>query len=123
MIPIQQTKFHSDSQKGNCLAACIASLLEISLNQVPEFEEMDREDWQSALLDFLLNRGKTLSILYDEVDFKLEEAGDSCYIANGRSPRDLDVRHAVIFKNGKLEFDPHPSGDGILTEESYWVIK
>lgn len=126
MIPVYQTKFHSQTTKGNCLAACIASLLELDIEKVPHFEDMD-EEWLEELINFLDSCGKLLLILYNEEDFKehfsIDKLEDLYYIAVGKSPRDLSIRHSVIFKNGNLAHDPHYSGDSILTEEAFWAFK
>ncbi|WP_282638114.1 hypothetical protein [Sphingobacterium thalpophilum] len=40
------------------------------------------------------------------------------YFVTGKSPRG-DFNHIVIYKDGKMVHDPHPSGAGILTEEKF----
>ena len=53
MKPVMQTIFPSDDNplRGNCFAACIASLLEMSLEDVPHLTEHD--DWRERTNDWL----------------------------------------------------------------------
>lgn len=119
MTPVMQTKLYSADgiHNGNCWAAALASLLDLPLWMVPPWEDMfgrgggvymDRtEEWLSKIL------GLQLVMLGGHQVDKL--AGKS-YIASGRSLR--GVLHAVIYHDGKLVHDPHPSGSGILTVET-----
>lgn len=43
MNKIKQT--YSGKNKGNCLAACISSLLEININDIPGLNETDGDEW------------------------------------------------------------------------------
>ena len=58
MKPVMQTKFTTEDMTvhGNCHAACIASILELPLEDVPAFEDMGHE-WSNALSIFLVERG------------------------------------------------------------------
>lgn len=60
MIPVFQTKFHSETTSGNCLAAAVASILEIPINLVPQFEEGFSDHpakWRLALTRFIAGHG------------------------------------------------------------------
>lgn len=96
------------------MAAALASLLAMPLEDVPEFEEMARDKWQIALWNWLNARGYSLFVCYPE------DAPQGYVIANGMSPRGLS--HSVIYKNGKLVHDPHPSRAGIESVREYWQI-
>lgn len=121
MVPVAQTKLYAKDaiHSGNCFAACLASLLEVSLWMVPPFEDMfSRSDWFFRVEDWL------------ERMFRLEivrsgghpiEALPEFYIASGLSPR--EVRHSVIYSRGELVHDPHPSGSGIADVEWCWHLE
>ena len=57
MIPVNQTTFNT---KGNCFEACIASMLEIDLNQVPFFS---KDNWYKECNEWLHRRGLGLIIV------------------------------------------------------------
>ena len=42
------------------------------------------------------------------------------YLVSGKSPR--GVYHVCIYLNGKLAWDPHPSREGLVTEEYFETI-
>jgi hypothetical protein len=126
MTPVSQTKLYSDtgSHHGNCFAAVLASLLDIPLWMVPEFEGMfarRNKDWLERVDEWLNTMfGKDLN--YDSP----KHITDGCvslpefYIVGGQSSR--GVEHAVIFSDGKMVHDPHPLGGGISKiTRIYWI--
>jgi hypothetical protein len=116
MKPVRQTQLsdHARGVRGNCLRAAIASLLELEIEDVPAFEELSDGAWFPALLDFLRERGYG----FDQMDATDEPTG--YVIACGDSPR--GIYHAVIYRDGRLAHDPHPSGAGLVSVERYWLI-
>ncbi len=128
MTPVSQTKLYSDtgSHHGNCFAAVLASLLDIPLWMVPEFEGMfaRRDTYWLQRVDEWLNTmfGKDLN--YD-LPKHVDECGVSLpefYIVGGESSR--GVEHAVIFSHGKMVHDPHPLGGGISKILMiYWIAQ
>lgn len=123
MKPVIQTKFNSE---GNCFAACIASLLECDINEVPFLgKEESWEDYELRLNDFLKQRYQLFMFAeYDieyckhffEVDLK-----DTYYIVGGDAER--GYYHAVVYKNGHLAHDPHPSGVGLLNVQTVYLFQ
>jgi hypothetical protein len=116
MIPVFQTKFKgvNGSQCGNCLAASIASILEIPLFLVPQFEEgfiSHGAKWQLALARFTAGHG------FATDEFGKDPMLDRPYLATGASPRSTTEKpfnHCVVYQSGKLLHDPHPSGEGVV---------
>lgn len=110
MIPVYQTMF---GPFGNCQSACIASLLELPLSAVPNFNHPDDPDsfnYHVRQYAWLETRG--LSILtFDTSEIDLSQS-KGWFIAGGKSPRG-NFLHAVIWHNGKMVHDPHPDGRGI----------
>jgi hypothetical protein len=131
MKPIKQTIFgdgKEDRPHGNCLSACVAFLLEISIETVPVFVE--KEDWFGELYKFITERGfKCHGSLYGTDILTYDTGIDGYYIVNGKSPRaglkglSSGMKHSVIFYKGKLFFDPHPDNKGLASIESALMIE
>jgi len=124
MIPIKQTKIstHDGSVTGNCFAACVASLLEIPFDEVPQFE-LDK-NWFPPFRQFLLKNGYEYMGHGKPEDLNEYEGLDGYVIVHGDSPR-LYVKtgHAVIYRHGILVHDPHPSNDGVLNVQGFYMIE
>lgn len=113
MTPITQTRVGDD---GNCLPACIASILEIPLSAVPELGGDD--EWLDNLNGFLAGYGKR----YTRVAAKGDVAPVGYHTVEGISPR--GGLHACVAKDGQLVHDPHPldgTGRG-LVEPKWWGV-
>lgn len=105
-----QTILHDDElgRSGNCTQAAIATLLDLPLESVPDFNnetEGPREFWE--LVEAFFN-----GIGYEFYIGSGLHVYDGLYLASGPSPR--GVQHMVVYKNGELFWDPHPSGTGIV---------
>lgn len=132
MIPIIQTKISSKdgSISGNCFRACIASILEIDIDSIPAFEDMEAGKWQIPFMNFLSENGYEFegtgrfgNEFHDNL-FKTYEGVDGYIIVGGKSPREWVTRgHAVVYKNGEMVHDPHPSGEGLIELENYYMIE
>jgi len=126
MKKVDQTRF--GSKRGNCLPACIASILEINPTTIPNFCEIVTKDqnWQELANDWLkpFNMGM-VTVDVSKVDLTKDPIlPKECYcIATGPSPRG-DFFHSVVAKGGEIVHDPHPSRDGLpsITELSVFVV-
>lgn len=122
MTPVKQTILHDpeNGKFGDCFRACIASLLELPITAVPHFCDQYNPSWFRELNEWLAPRG------YFFLEFGCEDpkgwefwldqcacGGDLYHTLCGPSPRFKDASHAVIGKNGKFVFDPHPSDAGL----------
>lgn len=107
MTPITQDIFVNDPQGrvGNCLQACIASICDMPLYEVPHFAAMPDDIWFETMCNWLHERG------WDFEDFETVKDSQDYMLVIGPSPR--GVSHAVIYKDGILAHDPHPSRAGI----------
>lgn len=115
MIPVTQTKLHIEGeQTGNCMRAAFASILEIEIDDIPEFEEMSDKKWFPNLLGWLESIGFYL-LQWDEAIYL-----PVFFIANGMSPR--GVSHSCVYFEEKMVHDPHPSRAGIEKITSVWVL-
>lgn len=104
MTPVLQTRFGSPD--GNCFQACVASVLEIPLEEAADI--MDEEDWFAAFQEWLNDMG------WFAFSFKGPPFIEGAYsIIGGQSPRG-DFGHAVVFLGKTMAHDPHPDGTGIV---------
>ena len=127
MIPQKQTIF-TDVQndiKGNCFTACLASLLDIPIEQVPYFPPYE-DDWFDIFLSFLETNNFEFKGIFDistTPQWKEFKGIDGYVIVGGKSPRNVNNHHGVIYKLGEPYFDPHPDNTFITEEEDVWLIE
>lgn len=114
MLPVDQTRF--GRSHGNCLAACLASLLELPLAKVPTFTP---DGWRSELGAWLKRRGLWFLQLNMPSREALAEVKGYA-IVSGHSERGL--LHATVWRGGEMVHDPHPSRAGILDIEDVIVL-
>lgn len=99
-------------QRGNCLQACVASLLELPLDDVPHFVSYPMEEWWFVVERFFADRG--LGICWQPLN--PEHGGWAPLgvdvMVTGKSPRG-EFNHVVLYRDWQLSHDPHPSGDGL----------
>lgn len=119
MVPHIQTILHDHPTiRGNCWQTVIACILEKEIEEIPHFVDIDDKggkNWFHHTIEFLNNIGWDLYQYSEYPDY------DGYVLVSGKSPRG-NFHHVVIYKNGKLFHDPHPSGEGIETEEAWEVI-
>ena len=130
MTPVTQTKVvvkNSNGDfvvRGNCLAAAIASLLDIQITEVPNIEvlyELPGHFWDTVMSKWLEFKGYQISaapqygVFHNDGHHYPEGTADSLkydyYLGSGQSVR--GVSHICIFKAGELIHDPHPTREGI----------
>lgn len=145
MIPVTQTKMVVKNSKdemivrGNCLAACVASLFEIPITEVPNVEvlfHIEDNYYYFVLNKWLNSFGYEISTddrfkVYHDKDYLKDNQRrraelrvylqDEYYLVSGKSAR--GVNHVCVYKKGKLVHDPHPSREGLLTEEYFQSIE
>lgn len=135
---VDQTIFATDPKRlGNCLSACVASALGLRLDDVPNFvewgrvfgdvipsmdapkEECSGQAWWAMLMGFFAGRGVWPVVLSDLLDADRHEV----VFVVGKSPR--GVMHQVLYREGRLWHDPHPSRGGvdIDPDADLWVLR
>lgn len=120
MIPIPQTQFGTDWKDpetvGNCHIACVASILELSLSQIPHFLAVGgEENWWKEQEAWLAKRG----LGYIELQLPntaIPVHPDAFCIVVGESPRTGKL-HSCVYKNGEIIHDPHPDNTGLITQD------
>ncbi len=130
MIPVDQEFLHDPTNgiNGDCLRACIASILETSIENIPHFlRSGSAKDCNNELNLFLAKRGLfLLDVEYSGAKAILDAnilIGHACYhLIAGPSPRHKDLYHSVVGRNGDIIHDPHPSRDNLGGTHKDWVI-
>lgn len=126
MKPVDQEFVHRPEigQHGDCQRAVIASLLELTIDQVPHFAQEaggDPELYWNGIQRFLGARGLvylTAPARAGAVFFG--EGVDLFHEISGPSPRGNGVLHCVVGRNGQIVFDPHPSRAGLAGKPEDW---
>lgn len=135
---VDQTIFATDPKRlGNCVAACVASALGLRLEQVPNFvewgralgdvvpsmqaapEECSGQAWWAMMLGFFAGQG-VWPITLDTI--AAAEPGEVVFVS-GKSPR--GVMHQVLYRDGVLWHDPHPSRAGVVVaaDADVWTLR
>jgi hypothetical protein len=122
MKPVLQTQFGAGV--GNCFAACIASILAMPIEAVPNFcgEPPFNEHWEAQFNALVAERGLASMWVWPDSRlrnglpvFAIQVPAGTNAIATGQSPRG-DFLHSVVaeFREDgclRLVHDPHPSGE------------
>lgn len=116
---VDQTILAGDpKRKGNCVSACVATFLGVPLATVPHFVEYDGATvdgspggtgWWWLMVGYMAARGLWPFDLGSVDD---GEPGELLFVA-GMSER--GVLHQVLYRDGSLWHDPHPSRAGLVT--------
>ncbi len=119
MIPVMQSDI--TFKTGDCFSACIASILEVPLEKIPNFHFPKGSDFEDNVQEWCKTQSFALVSISNIEDDLL---ADCWIIATGKSPRgDEDWhRHAVVWRNGKVVHDPNPDRVGLEGEPETWSI-
>jgi hypothetical protein len=111
---------------GDCYRTCIACILNLVPEQVPNFADNFWEDtvgWDKATKAWLKSQGfSSMAIQYVGISLEqlLVELGESVpslhLILTGKSANNID--HCVVIKEGKILWDPSLDNSGIVGEAS-----
>lgn len=106
---------------GNCLGACISSLTGIDLSEFPIHHDGSIDgDWAKRINKILKPYGYQM-IAFDFTKETLEII-DTPIIAGGDSPNYEGQKHVVLWRNGKMLFDPAPSNKGLKGDPKYYIL-
>ena len=108
MTPVDQTIF--GGREGNCFAACVATILRLPLEDVPNF--CAHEDWFARFDAWLRERGLWPLKFDASAELIDNVARDALGIVSGEAERGL--MHATVWRGGAMVHDPHPSRAGLL---------
>jgi len=122
VIPVKQTIMHDpkNGKYGDCQRACMASILEMPIEEVTHFAENDAspDEFEERIDRFLAPLGlihiKLWASKWDE------SKPDTYHMIYGETIR--GTYHAVVGLNGVMVHDPHPSNAGLLeSKRGEWV--
>ena len=120
MIPVfQKIKHDPDSGKyGDCMRACIASLLELKIEDVPHFfENGNADDFNKKVGVFLASKGYAL------LSLNCWEIKEEHFYFKKNIPHLISAitkkgtYHATVGIDGKIVHDP--SGEALINDESF----
>lgn len=118
MNRVDQTTFFdpANPSNGNCTEASVATILGISLDEVPKFAAAgpDVSDFWDAFEAFLTSRGYYAMLCTG--GFR----PPCLYLASGPSSR--GCKHMVVMKENELFHDPHPSREGISEIDHVYLL-
>lgn len=126
MRPVDQTVFTVPG--GNCFSACVATLLELELDDVPYFmgdEPPDQpSEWFERFAGWLARFG--FYPLYCALGGDNRWRPHGLHILSGLSPRAAELgetwQHCVVARGTEIIHDPHPSRAGVLSHDDVVVL-
>jgi hypothetical protein len=116
MIPIDQTTFQNGEGKitGNCFQASLASYLQLSLDEVPNFCVDYGDSWFHEFYKWVRANTEYSPVMYliDGIEEMRERFPVGMFMVGGQSPRG-NFLHSVIYEDCELVHDPHPGKTGV----------
>ena len=115
---IKQTIF--GKEKGNCLQTCVAMVLRLPLEEVPNFAESDH--WLLDAQVFCLKHGVYLQRrpFYAGEEWFNRVPDTKYWIAEGEAKRGLN--HVVVMEGRSMVADPHPDGTGLVKYQAALIV-
>lgn len=101
MVPVAQSRFGGHAG-GNCLAACVASLLDLSINDVPDFGTTGAY-WFRELVDWCAARD--IGVIYLPYDKSTEGLWSNVYGIECRPMLEANWSHCVVVKRDITQKD------------------
>ena len=120
---------------GDCLRTALACLFDLPAHEVPHFyqHQVEREGYVAHVQVgmWLAERGMAQVISHWDGEFhsldwvlgmQRVNNPDAYYMLGGTSPRGFN--HGVIGRGGRIEWDPHPDGTGLVAplNTGFWEI-
>lgn len=116
MVPVQQSK--TGHRRGDCFAACLASIFEVKIEDVPEFTE---ELWHVQLTEWLSGRGMSFAYIHAERGVTPPK-GYSIASTEFEMTDGKRGTHCVVALDGRVAWDPFPGKSAALLASSYSFI-
>ena len=113
MKKVAMTKYVEVDGWGNCVSACICTLLSMDIDDIPE-EIQKKIRFQPALIKYLAELGyehryaMTLNEIPEDIGLFLVTGTSNRKYVDGRP-----VLHLTVYSREGLYHDPHPSGRGL----------
>jgi len=115
MKPVMQTR---TGKGGDCFQACVASVLELQLEDVPDFCNVYSEDeWFLKFCSWLNQYGMTAIMVKNDGKAVLDKILTGTYtLAGGMSAARPKMLHEVVWKDHKMVHDPAPEQMGLVNK-------
>lgn len=107
MKPVDQTTFGNPG--GNCFSACVASLLDLEIGDVPYF--MDDDPWWLRFEAWLLDRGYWPLVVPLDGGWSPPGLHILSGVTAGKSP------HSVVARGLEIVHDPHQDRPGLARRD------
>ena len=122
MIPVMQSNL--SSTEGDCFAACVASILEVSLSDIPNFMLQKGDKWWDHYNKWLLENYNCVAFNFELDSNNREEWISLCIESNlycmGTIKCSNRLIHSVVLKSGNIVHNPWPYYGG---DHSEFTIK
>jgi hypothetical protein len=121
--PARGDGYDKDGRAGDCWRTCIASILDLPAEDVPNFADANDDQWWAETQAFIeTTLGAEYGMWYwpklSEVPLEKVETGH--LIISGPSPRG-NFHHAVVGDlAGRIVHDPHPSRAGLAGKDWFY---
>ncbi len=111
-----------EEEQGNCMAACLASLFELELSEVPDFAgKIVNGKWYVILNVWLAKRNLELSF-YPAKGTVPPMQGYYMLAVKSTTLKNPDDGHMVIAQNGQVVHDPNPNAKAVGEKEDLWLF-
>lgn len=126
MTPQDQEFTHQPEigQHGDCQRAVIASLLDLSISEVPHFAQLangDSDRFYELLQNYLFKKGYVLVSVKAEKDMTIfGHYANNYHFISGPSASTPGCHHVVVGINGHFVFDPNPNTNGLAGTIEDW---
>ncbi len=104
---------------GNCFSTCLACILEMPVEDVPNFVGKHGDAWFSELRKWL--EPSNLSPMFLEVSPEWPNFGPSGYSILSAEVAESSKGHCLVALDGEVVWDPAPSKMTVLSKKS-WVV-
>lgn len=104
---------------GNCFPACVASIMGLSLEDVPFFSTRS-QDAQLAHANSWLKKFNLKLVMTPNTSDHKHPPGIH-YMMRGLSPRLKGLYHIVVGRDGQMVHDPHPDNTGLVGEATHFI--
>ena len=110
--------------RGNCFGACIASLLEVDIDEIPSLTKDQHIDWVNIMNRYLATKGYYMVHKKPDGNFEFELEGPVIGVVP--STNFEDQLHAVIWYDGTIIWDPTTCGRNyighVFMPQLFWLI-
>lgn len=127
MRPVFQDKFGAVDapgvEQGNCFQASLASILELSLSDVPHFVGLwPDDDWVNRVDEWLLNHFGLYLLYVTPTNAQNEPLVPFGFHLMGGPERASGIPHSVVGYQGMMIHDPNPVSLGLREVESLGLL-